>query len=119
MALGCLPTIAMEVLPPVVREFSAAHPDVIVKVHDSSATEIAERVLSGEAEFGITVATASRWDLDMVAIAKEPFVLVCHRTLPVAKHKTLTWAQLQDVPLVRISAETGNRILIDDEEEDQ
>lgn len=114
VVLGCLPTIAMQILPRAMQDFKATHPDVMVKVHDSSATEIAARVLSGEAEFGITVATAGRWDLDMAAIAREPFVLVCHRSLPAAAHPVLTWAQLQEMPLVRISAETGNRILIDD-----
>ncbi len=34
--------------------------------------------------------------------------------MPLAGATSLTWAQLQGEPLVRISAETGNRILIDD-----
>ncbi len=41
-------------------------------------------------------------------------VLVSHRRMPLAGASSLTWAQLQDEPLVRISAETGNRILLDD-----
>ncbi len=47
-------------------------------------------------------------------MAREPFLLVCRRDLPIAASAHLTWAQLQGVPLVRISAETGNRILVDD-----
>ena len=114
IVIGCLPTIAMQCLPPVIAEFARVHPHMRVRILDNSATEIAEKVQSGEAEFGVTIAAANRWDLDLKPIAKEPFVLVCHRNLTIARQKSLTWAQIQGVPLVRISAETGNRILIDD-----
>jgi DNA-binding transcriptional LysR family regulator len=62
----------------------------------------------------VTIVAANRWDLDLRPIAEEPFVLVCHRDLPAAQATSLTWAELEGLPLVRISAETGNRILIDD-----
>lgn len=114
IAIGCLPTIAMQCLPPVIAEFSRSNPDAQVRVFDNSATEIAEKVQNGEAEFGVTVVAANRWDLELKPVAKEPFVLVCHRNLPIARNRSLTWSQIQGVPLVRISAETGNRILIDD-----
>lgn len=114
VAVGCLPTIAMHCLPPVIAAFIRARPDVEVKIYDNSAAEIAERVRVGEAEFGITIAAANRLELDLKPIAKEPFVLVCHKALAIARNRTLTWAEIQDVPLVRVSAETGNRILIDD-----
>jgi DNA-binding transcriptional LysR family regulator len=114
VVVGCLPTIAMQCLPRAIAEFSQVRPGVHVKVFDNSATEIAEHVQGGDAEFGITIVAAHRVDLDLKPIAKEPFVLVCHRTSPLARNRALTWAQLQDVPLVRISAETGNRILVDD-----
>jgi DNA-binding transcriptional LysR family regulator len=114
VVFGCLPTIAMECLPKIISDFARAHPGVQVKVLDNSATEIAERVQAGDAEFGVTIVAANRWDLELKPVAKEPFVLVCHRDLPIAANRSLTWSQIQDVPLVRISAETGNRILIDD-----
>ncbi len=114
VSLGCLPTIAMRCMPPVVAAFRKVHPQTQVKIFDNSATEIAERVLSGEAEFGVTIVSANRWDLELKSVIKEPFVLVCHRRLPLANEALLTWSQLHDLPLVRISAETGNRMLIDD-----
>jgi DNA-binding transcriptional LysR family regulator len=114
VTLGCLPTIAMRCMPPVLEAFRQSYPSTGVRLFDVSATDLAERVQSGEAEFGVTIVAANRWDLDVRPIVKEPFVLVCHRSLPLAQHRGLTWAQLQGLPLVRISAETGNRILIDD-----
>lgn len=112
--VGCLPTIAMRSMPEVIAEFVRRHPDIRVRVHDNSAAEIADKVQSGEAEFGITIVAANRWDLDLKPVVKEPFVLVCPRHSPLATAPSLSWAQLENLPLVRISAETGNRILIDD-----
>lgn len=114
VTLGCLPTIAMRCMPPVLSAFRQSYPMTGVRIFDNSATELAERVQSGEAEFGVTIVGANRWDLELKPVVKEPFVLVCHRSLPMAQEKELAWAQLQGLPLVRISAETGNRILIDD-----
>lgn len=114
VAVGCLPTIAVHCMPSVIAEFARRYPAVRVRVHDNSASEIADKVQSGQAEFGVTIVAANRWDLELKPVVKEPFVLVSHRSMPLARAESLTWAQLQGLPLVRISAETGNRILIDD-----
>lgn len=114
VVIGCLPTIAVHCMPSVIAQFAKRHEGVRIRVHDNSASEIADKVQSGEAEFGVTIVAANRWDLDLAPVVKEPFVLVCHRSMPHAEAESLTWAQLQGLPLVRISAETGNRILIDD-----
>lgn len=114
VAVGCLPTIAVHCMPSVIAEFARGYPAVRVRVHDNSASEIADKVQSGQAEFGVTIVAANRWDLELKPVVKEPFVLVSHRSMPLARSESLTWAQLQGLPLVRISAETGNRVLIDD-----
>jgi DNA-binding transcriptional LysR family regulator len=71
LAIGCLPTIATTHLPAVLEAFSAAHPTIRVAIHDVSAGEIAERVQRGEAEFGITVVSAGRWDLELRPLMKD------------------------------------------------
>jgi DNA-binding transcriptional LysR family regulator len=114
VAIGCLPTIAMMCLPKVLARFRDGYPQTSVRVFDNSATEIAERVQSGQAAFGITIAAANRWDLDLKPLVREPFVLVCRRDQPLADRHSLSWDEIDGLPLVRISAETGNRILIDD-----
>jgi DNA-binding transcriptional LysR family regulator len=114
LAMGCLPTVAMICLPRALAQFRQEFPDTFVRVHDNSASEIAERVQAGEAAFGITIVAANRWDLDLRPVVKEPFVLLCRKDQPQARQPALRWADIEGLPLVRISAETGNRILIDD-----
>ncbi len=114
LAIGCLPTVAMHYLPPLLEELRTAHPDLSVRVFDNSAIEIADRVQSGEAEFGITVLSANRWDLEITPLMKEPFVLACPARHPLTRRQSVNWSALERLPLVRISLQTGNRALIDE-----
>ncbi len=72
LTIGCLPTIATYYLPPILREFSQAYPDITVHIQDAAAGQIADFVQKGEAEFGITIISANRWDLDMRRCCASP-----------------------------------------------
>ncbi|WP_170181899.1 LysR family transcriptional regulator [Phreatobacter stygius] len=114
IAIGCLPTIAVAYLPAVLAAFRRVHPQVGVRVYDNSATEIAEHVQAGRAEFGLTIVAANRWDLEIRPLLKEPFMLVCPDGHALAREAAVNWSALEGVPLVRIAPHTGNRVLIDD-----
>ncbi len=114
VAIGCLPTIAAYRLPRILRDFSAVHPNVSVKIFDNSAMEIAQLVQSGMAEFGLTIVSPNVADLDIKVLAKEPFVLLSAKDDPFAKRRFVNWSQLGGTPLIRISPQAGNRVLIDD-----
>jgi DNA-binding transcriptional LysR family regulator len=103
LSIGCLPTIATYYLPSLLKEFSRRLPDINVRVHDNSANEIAALVEKGEAEFGITVLSASRWDLEMRPLIKERYVLLCPADHPLAAHASVSWSDFEGAPLVRIS----------------
>lgn len=114
VVIGCLPSIAAYQLPRVLSEFCLVHPNVSVKVHDNSAMEIAQLVQSEIAEFGVTIVSPNVSDLEVKVLAKEPFVLLCARTDPIAKRRFVAWSQLGGAPLIRISPQAANRALIDD-----
>jgi DNA-binding transcriptional LysR family regulator len=113
LSIGCLPTIAVHYLPPILRELRKNFPDLNIRIFDNSKTEIAELVHRGEAEFGITIVAADRWDLEITPLMKEAFVVICPKGHPLAGKATVSWSALEDQPLVRVSAQTGNRQLID------
>ncbi|MEI8144276.1 MAG: LysR substrate-binding domain-containing protein [Alphaproteobacteria bacterium] len=114
IAIACLPTIAIAYLPSVLAAFRARHPNIAVRVLDHSATEIAEHVQHGRAEFGLTIVSSNRWDLEVKPLLKEPFVLACPSDHPLASAGIANWSALENVPLVRVSPQTGNRMIIDD-----
>ncbi len=114
VTIGCLPTIAVHHVPRLLADFAHTHPGVTVRVFDNSASEIAERVARGEAEFGITIVSANRFDLDIVPLLTEAFVLACPATHAFATRPHIGWAALEGVALVRVAPHTGNRALIDE-----
>jgi DNA-binding transcriptional LysR family regulator len=114
LAIGCLPTISLLYLPSILAEFQRQRPQTTVQVYDNSTAEIASRVRTGEADLGLTILSANSWDLEITPLLKDPFVLVCLESHPIASRPFVQWQELVGEPLIRISAEAGNRSLIDE-----
>ena len=114
LAIGCLPTIAVGPLPAALKRFRNDHPDVALRIHDNSATEIDALIQSGAVEFGITLVAAHRWDFAVETLIRDPFALVCRRRDAIADRVSVSWSDLAGAPLIRISPHTGSRMIIDD-----
>jgi DNA-binding transcriptional LysR family regulator len=117
LTLACLPTIAMGMLPTALRSFGASHPDVAVSVLDTSASEIGPLVANGTVEFGLTIIAASNQDLVTEALFTEDYLVVCPMAHVFSKRKRgnayVTWTELLGEKLIRVSAQTANRFIID------
>jgi len=110
ISIACLPTVASVVLGPALFELHKYYPDVLVKVHDKSATEIVE-LLSAEAiDFAVTISTPLRADFHIQALRKDPLVLVCRSSEVPVTGERMGWAELGSIPLIRIGPNIGNRM---------
>jgi DNA-binding transcriptional LysR family regulator len=115
LSIACLPAFAIYRLPPVLVRFKALHPDVEVKIHDVSALDLANLLIRDEAEFGLSLVSVNRWDLDVEPLIKAgPIVIACRSDHELARRKFVRWADLDGVPLVRFGLNTSVRPLIDD-----
>lgn len=114
LSIGCLPTIASGRLPRALQRFQERHPNVAVRIYDNSASEISDLVQSGTVEFGITLVASHRWDFEIEMLIKDPFTLVCPEEHPLASQPSVSWSDLSGEPLIRVSQQTGNRMIIDD-----
>jgi len=54
-------------LPPVVRDFRAAHPDVALHLHQGSPQQVARLLLDGEADIGIATEALAQYD-ELIAL---------------------------------------------------
>ncbi len=113
VALACVPTAAMCILPPVIRDYSAKHPDNRIRILDVHANEVLQAVLRGEAEFGLTLSGADEPDIETEALFEDPFVLACHRDHPLAKRRSVKWSELEQHRLITVGRLSGNRALLD------
>lgn len=114
LAIGCLPTVALLHLPAALAEFRSLRPNVRVQVYDNSAAEIVSRVRAGEVSFGVTAISVRGSDLEITPLIKDPFVLVCPSGHPLAARQAVQWHELVGETLIRVSAETVNRLIIDE-----
>lgn len=114
LAFACLPTLAAQRISPVLRHFSSVHPELAIRVFDSSISEIAELIESGVAAFGVSITTPARPALAIEPFTEEPFMLACPAGHHLAQLASVTWDQLAGEPLIRISLSAGNSTTIDD-----
>lgn len=112
--IACLPAFAVNYLPPILSKFHKLQPRVQVRIFETPSAAIAELVQSGEAEFGLSVVQTNRWDLEMEAISASPLALTCPSRHPLAKKRSVGWAELRGLPLIRVSSKTAIRPMIDD-----
>jgi DNA-binding transcriptional LysR family regulator len=112
--IACLPVFAVNYLPPILRRFHALQPDVQVRIYETPSTAIAELVQSGDVEFGLSGLQTNRWDLEIETMSASPMALACPVGHTLAKRRSLGWSDLRGLPLIRVSAKTAIRSIIDD-----
>ena len=78
--VACVPTLATQVLPAVLRPFAARFPGVRVQLLDGSASAVLAAVTGGEADFGIDFVGAQAPEVRFAPLGREPYVLVLPRT---------------------------------------
>jgi len=106
-------------LPPVVRDFRAAHPDVALHLHQGSPQQVARLLLDGEADIGIATEALAQYD--------ELIALPCYRwthsvVVPpdhalakeAAEGQVLTLERLSKFPIITYELGYTGRSHIDD-----
>jgi DNA-binding transcriptional LysR family regulator len=112
--IACLPVFAVNYLPPILSKFHKLQPRVQVRVFETPSAAIAELVQSGEVEFGLSVVKTNRWDLEVETVSASPLALTCPSRHALAKKRSIGWAQLRNLPLIRVGPKTAIRPMIDD-----
>lgn len=112
--IACLPAFAVNYLPPILSKFHKSQPHVQIRIFETPSAAIAELVQSGEVEFGLSVVQTNRWDLDVETISASPLALTCPSRHALAKKRSVGWAELRNLPLIRVGSKTAIRPMIDD-----
>jgi DNA-binding transcriptional LysR family regulator len=101
--VGCLPGIAVRFVVPAVASFRRKWPQCHVTVYDVPIlSALSEALDSGAIEFALTVIGAEPWNFDCVPLLDESISLVCPKSHPLAKTKSVSWKNLKGVPLITV-----------------
>jgi LysR family transcriptional regulator, cys regulon transcriptional activator len=103
-------------LPPAVRDFSAGHPEVALRLHQGSPKQVAEMLLSGEADIGVATEALAQY-AELVALPSWRWthaVVVPRGHELVAQDEALTLEQLARYPIITYESGYTGRTHIDE-----
>ena len=94
-------TQARYALPPTVKQFIKRYPGVKLGLHQGNPTQIAEQVLSGEADIGIATESLSLYD-DLITLPCYEWnhCVIAPPRHPILAEKKLTLAKIAEYPII-------------------
>ena len=103
VAIAALASLAAHWLPPVVAKYKLKFPGVELGVFDVSPPEALELVRTRQADFGITAEGPGRSGVEAQLLFTEDFVVVCHRSHPLANKRRMRLEDLAGHTLIRFT----------------
>lgn len=108
--IACVPSVAIRLIPKVIRTFRAKHPKVSIRVFEEPRGRCMDMARKGDVDIAIANEPPDRSDLDAVPLLIDRFALVMRRDHPFAKKEAVTWADARDAGLVMMATQTGIRL---------
>jgi DNA-binding transcriptional LysR family regulator len=93
-------SIGLHDLPPYIKKFLKNYPTVNVHVEYRRANQVYDDVLSNVVDMGLVAYPAKDSKLEIIALHKDPLVLICHPQHPFARQKS-----------IRLKALTGQKFI--------
>jgi DNA-binding transcriptional LysR family regulator len=106
-------SIGLHVLPPYLKRFLKEYPSVNVHVEYRRPNQVYEDVLGNVVDLGLVAYPARDAKLDIVALRKEPLVLICHPQNPLAKFDSLKFKALAGQKFVSFEQDIPTRKALD------
>jgi DNA-binding transcriptional LysR family regulator len=113
VTVACVPSVAHHFLPPILRRFNAAYPNIRIRVVDEGAHEVLNNVARGDSDFGLNFIGAQEQGIDFEAVLRERFVLACRSDHPLAGRRAVTWQDISHYPYMTVAKSSGNRMVLD------
>lgn len=114
--VATLPSLAAILLPSIVSSYQRDHPDVELSIEDALATEVLDRVRSGEVDLAVTVVSATTdpiGDLVVTPVAVDRFCCVFPAGHPFAEVAEVTWTTLAAEAFIAFDRTTSIRQHLD------
>ena len=114
LTIAGLPSITASLLPQILRNFTADHPEIDLKIIDALSGSVLDAVDSGQADIGFTAGTVTaRSRLAFEPLMEDEFVALGMPDGPLAEDRAYGWAELVAMPFIVMETGTSVRELID------
>lgn len=111
--LACLPTFAASALPDLIQAFRKRVPQARFQVRDVVASAVNALVRNEEVDIGLTGGHSVDATLDILQTGEDRLVIVCPKTHPLARKRSVTVDDFASMPLVLTAPGTSVRAVVD------
>ncbi|HEX3856659.1 MAG TPA: LysR family transcriptional regulator [Verrucomicrobiae bacterium] len=106
-------SIGLHDLPAYVKKFMKSYPTVNIHVEYRRANQVYDDVLSNTVDLGLVAYPVKDPKIEIIALRKEPLVLVCHPQHPFAKLKTVKLKALAGQKIIGFEPDIPTRKALD------
>jgi DNA-binding transcriptional LysR family regulator len=106
-------SIGLHDLPPYIKKFMKNYPTVNIHVEYRRANQVYEDVFSNVVDLGLVAYPVKDSKLEIIALRKEPLVLICHPQHPFAKQKSIKLKQLVEQKVIGFEPDIPTRKALD------
>lgn len=108
--IACVPSVAMELVPKVLRRFRCEHPRVGFKIYEVPRGRCIDMVRSGEADLAIANDPTLLSETACQPLMEDVFALIMRKDHPLASHAQVSWTEARNAGLVMMAEQTGIRL---------
>ena len=106
-------SIGLHDLPAYVKKFMRSYPTVNIHVEYRRANQVYEDVFSNVVDLGLVAYPVKDPKIEIIALRKEPLVLICHPQHPFAKLKTVKLKSLASQKIIGFEPDIPTRKALD------
>lgn len=107
------PLLAAAIVPRAIADFRSKYPGLEVRLIDARTDQIVELVRSGQVDCGIGTFDAGEDGISSTLLSRDSLIVFCAANDPLARRKAVTWRELDGLPLITLTRDSGIRILVE------
>ncbi len=107
------PLLAAVVLPRAIAEFQKRFSGISVQLLDVGTEQIVESVRSGKADCGLGTFSPAEDGIERMSLVRDSLMVFCHDQSPLSTMEKVGWRDLEDLPLVTLTRDSGIRLLVE------
>ena len=98
--LGIFPTLAPYILPKTVPSISKKFPRLTLRLLEEKSDVLVAKLLKGDIDAALLALPVEGQNLSSAFLFEDPFLLACHKSHPLTKHKSISVNDLADEKLL-------------------